>query len=148
MDRSRRNWLIIRIAILIVAMVQAQSFSSSLNGDFSKANWTTFFVLIGFVAFGILFVISIQAKNPFAPSHWHRPSWFSNPFAFRQPLVTFDMAAYYFLVLGVVSAIFGVKSNPQSWAWEIPLSVGIGAWIGVRLCLAVFSERLSDKEDA
>lgn len=143
-DTNKHIWLILRIAVLVAAMFQARSFVSHLNGDFSKANWVTFFVLIAVVALGVFFVISLQAANPFAPRQWRRPSWFSNPFVLGQPLVIFDFAAYYFLVLGVVSAILGTAVSPPNWAWEIPLSVGVGAWIGVRLCLAAFRERLGD----
>lgn len=143
-DTNKRNWLMLRFAILIIAMFQARSFSNSLNGDFSNANWVTFFVLIGIVAFGVVFVLSLQAANPLAPSQWRRPSWFISPFALREPLLMFDFAAYYFLVLGTVSFVFGINANPRNWAWEIPLSVGIGAWIGVRFCVYTFRDRLID----
>lgn len=139
-----KTWFLFRIVSLVVAFVQGIYFSNSLTGDFSKPNWITFFVLIGFVAFGIFFVISIQVKNPFAPQRWHRPSWFANPFVIGQPLIAFDLAAYYFLVVGVVSACFGINSIPKNWAWEIPLAIGIGAWLGVKFVLSTFSDKFSE----
>ena len=140
------RWLYLRIAILIAAMIQARSFAASLNGDFSHANWTTFFVLIGFGAFGVLFVIGLQSVNPMAPRQWRHPSWFSSPFELRQPLLALDFGSYYFLVLGTVSMIWGLAASPTNWAWEIPLATGIGAWIGVRLTTLVFRERFADHE--
>jgi len=141
-----RGWLVLRLAILIAAMLQARSFVTSLDGDFSAANWATFFVLIAFGAFGVFFVIALQSVNPMAPHLWRRPSWFSSPFDFRQPLLVLDLGAHYFLILGLASMISGLMGSPKNWAWEIPLSVGIGAWIGVRMCLVAFRERFADHE--
>jgi hypothetical protein len=134
-------WLIFRIVTLLTSAFQAQSLSTSMEGDFSKANWATFFILIGFSAFGIYFATSIQTINRFSPPQWDKPSWYSNPFKFGQPLSAFDLASYCLLIIGIISAFFGMKSSPPSYAWEIPLSAGIGAWIGVRICLMVFSDR-------
>ncbi|MDA8093980.1 MAG: hypothetical protein M0T84_08730 [Betaproteobacteria bacterium] len=143
---KKRGWLFFRIAVLLIAVFQAKSFPGKLGGDFTRANWTTFFVLICVVAFGVLFVTSLQRSNPWSPQQWRRPSWFSSPFSFGQPLLIFDFAAYYFLVLGGLSLVLEVTSTPKTWAWELPLSVGIGAWLGVRICISVFREKFQNTQ--
>ena len=141
---KNHGWLLFRVAVLMIAVFQARSWPRSIGGNFSKPNWVTCFILIGFAAFGILFVAFTQRLNPWSSDKWRRPSWFSSPFAFGQPLLIFDLAAYYFLVLGTASFVLEMISIPRTWAWGLPLSVGIGAWLGVRLCISVFKDKFEN----
>lgn len=143
-EGKKRGWLLFRIAALIIAASQARSFPRQLGGDFTRPNWVTLFVLIGFVAFGVVFVTSLQRSNPWSPEQWRRPSWLSSPFSFGQPLLIFHFAAYYLLVLGTSCLVLETISAPRIWAWELPLSIGIGAWLGVRLCIPVFREKFDN----
>ena len=143
-EGKKRGWLFFRIAVLIMAALLARSFPRQMGGDFTRPNWVTFFVLIGFAAFGVCFVTSLQRSNPWSPDQWRRPSWLSSPFSFGQPLLIFDLAAYCFLVLGTTSLVLEIISTPRIWAWELPLSIGIGAWLGVRLCISMFREKFDN----
>lgn len=143
--REKANgWLLFRVVVLAIAIFQARGWPESVGGNFTRLNWATFFILIGFTAFGVVFVAFVQRSNPWSPTRWRKPSWFASPFVFGQPVLIFDLAAYYFLVLGVASFAWEMTSTPRVWAWGLPLSVGIGAWLGVRLCRSLLRERFDN----
>lgn len=125
-------WLITRLVLIAVAFFGAGTFIRITPGDFSQPAWPFIFELIGIVAFGILFVLSLQKVNPRAPL-LRVPCWTDNPFMPLNPLSVFHLNALIFLSLGVGCLILGSMHTPRSWVWELPLGIGIGAWIGVKL---------------
>jgi hypothetical protein len=96
----------------------------------------------------LLFLLGIQAKRVRqSEDKWQRPSWFLNPLNYKQPLQFFDAASYYVFALAAGCAFFGLSASPVSWAWELPLSVGLGLWIGVRFSLIAFKESIEPAGD-
>jgi uncharacterized membrane protein (DUF4010 family) len=144
MNFSRTYWWIaVRGALIIAGLVQSKSMVASLGQEFRESSWSFPLEMTAICAFAILFLIGIQAKRVRqSEEKWQRPSWFRNPFNYRQPLQFFDAISYYAFALAVGCAIFGLSESPISWAWELPFSVGLGLWIGVRLSLIAFKESL------
>lgn len=134
-------WLGARIAMLFLGMWQSSRLFRSMHGDFSKPSWQFALIMICLVAFGILLVFFIQTINPSSPSRWYKPSWFRNPFNYKQPLQLFDMGAFYFLATGLGCLSLGANDVQFKWLWELPTSIGIGMWLGTRLCVLVYSDR-------
>jgi hypothetical protein len=126
-------WIPIRIVALAVAFLSATSFVRSLPGDFSHPSWPFFGEMIGIVALGVVFVLGLQKINPMSTASWRLPRWSDNPFSLRQPLPNFHFSAWLFIALGLGSVVVGLVKSPHNWAWEIPLGIGVGAWIGVRI---------------
>ena len=145
MQSKERNWLVFRVVLLFIAVIQAWTLPTTFGEGFSESNWGFVLLIAGFVAFGVVFVLSIQSKNPWSPPRWQRPSWTSNPFNPKQPLYQFHLASYYFLVLGAAGAIAGLSLEPKNYAWQLVLSVGLGTWIGTRLSLGIFRDRLENE---
>lgn len=144
MKDSHKLWFLLRIALLAVALIHGVYFTETISGDFSKPVWSFFFEMIGIVAVSVFCVTLFQLPRQASDVKWAKPSWFSNPFQFRQALSIFDLASYYFLVLGLGCFAIGLSHNPQNWAWELPLSIGLGALLGVRLVLLVFKDRFEE----
>ena len=140
-EKKSPFWVALRAIILLLGLMQSATFMRSMNGDFSKPSWSFPFVMAALVALGILFIFFIQTVNPRSISKWYRPSWFRNPFNYKQPLQIFDFAAFYFLSVGFGCLFFGLTRDPTSWVWELPIAIGCGAWLGVRLCVLVFADR-------
>jgi uncharacterized membrane protein (DUF4010 family) len=136
-------WSAVRGALIIAGLVQSKSMVESLGQEFRASSWSFPLEMTAICALAILFLIGIQANRVRQSAEkWQRPSWFRSPFNFKQPLQFFDAISYYAFALAVGCTIFGLSESPISWAWELPFSVGLGLWVGVRLSLIVFRESL------
>ncbi|WP_281849292.1 hypothetical protein [Dyella sp. GSA-30] len=144
MKGNEKIWLFLRIVLLVVALIHSVYFVKTLPGDFSRPFWPFFFEMIGIVAVSVFGVTFFQLPKQASDVRWAKPSWFANPFRLRQALPIFDLAAYYFLVLGLGCLAIGLSREPRNWALELPLSIGIGAFLGVRVVLMVFKDRFED----
>jgi uncharacterized membrane protein (DUF4010 family) len=136
-------WSVVRGALIVAGLVQSKSMIASMGQEFRESSWSFPLVMTAICAFALLFLIGIQAKRVRqSEEKWQRPSWFQNPFNYKQPLQFFDAISYYAFALAAGCAFFGLSTPPISWAWELPFSVGLGLWIGVRLSLIAFRESL------
>jgi hypothetical protein len=130
---STTPWVAIRIGTLVVAFLCAGRFIRSLPGDFSQPSWLFLAVMIAVVAVGVALLLGFQKVNPLSSASWKRPRWTDNPFAWREPLKYMHFSAMLFIALGLGCVLLGFLKSPHSWAWELPIGIGVGAWIGVRV---------------
>lgn len=137
------NWTFIRIALLVIAAVFAPFTLSRVNGDFSHPSILFFLGMTGFGIFSVIFSIGIQYKNPRMNESWIKPSFSDNPFKNKQPLQVFNISAELFMALGIGGVFWGMFSQPVTYVWEIPLALGIGIWIGVRMCISLYKDKIS-----
>jgi hypothetical protein len=144
---TTRNWLWLsfRIAWMIIGLFQGPYFVSELGSDdFLKASWVFPFKMIGVVSIGLVAIIGIQASRTME-RQWPRPSWFGNPFGLDRPLSIFEAGAFYLFAVGISSAFVGFRSTPRTWAWELPVSIGVGLWLGTQVCLLAYSKCFQPK---
>lgn len=144
MKDNAKIWFLLRIALLVVALIHSVYFVKTLPGDFSRPTWPFFFEMVGIVAISVFCVTFFQLPKQESDVRWTKPSWFANPFRARQALSLFDLAAYYFVVLGLGCLVIGLSREPRNWAWELPMSIGIGALLGVHIVLMIFKGRFED----
>ena len=134
-------WVVIRVGLILAGLIQSPSLLTSMGTEYSQSSWTFPLKMIPLCAGSLFFVIGLQARRVrLTEDKWQRPSWFQNPFSFRQPLQLFDASSYSFLATAVGCAVLGLSRSPTSWAWEMFFSIGAGLWIGVRLCVQVFDD--------
>jgi len=144
MKDNTKIWLLLRIILLVASLDYSFYFIETLPGNFSKPAWPFFFEMIGIVAISVFCLTFFQLPKQTSGEKWIKPSWFANPFRLGQALSGFDLAAYCFLALGLGCLAIGLSREPKNWAWELPLSIGVGALLGVRAVLRVFSDRFED----
>jgi hypothetical protein len=99
--------------------------------------------MIGFAAFGVVSVLSVQKVNPLAPP-LRVPRWTDNPFMPLNFLAIFHFNALLFISLGLGCLVLGLFRTPHSWVWELPLGIGVGAWIGVKLMSSYIKDDLTE----
>jgi hypothetical protein len=141
MSQSRSFWLLVRICWVALGIFQSGWFLRALaSDDFSRPSLTFLFEISAIVAIALFVLLGIQAarRREITESKWLRPSWLENPFRYDQPILLFDAGSYYFLALALGCAFLGLSKTPTNWAWELPLSIGCGLWVGVRLVLIAF----------
>jgi hypothetical protein len=140
-------WLGLRISLILIALAQSKFFLSSMDGDFSTYSLAFPLIMSSLCTIGVLFILRIQASSSYfrGGERWLKPSWRLNPFDFRQPLQFFHAAAFYSLSLALGCAVFGLSRTPPSWAWELPISTGLGLWFGVRLYPYNFRKKIDDR---
>jgi hypothetical protein len=91
----------------------------------------------------ILFVVGLQAVNPWSASVWRRPSWCLNPFQAKEPLQFFHLGAFHFMAGGVVGLAAALFRGPAGVPLAVSLiAIGCGIWLGVRLCMVVFRRKM------
>jgi hypothetical protein len=134
MRQLNNRWFAARLGLVALSFIASPIFlERTLSGEFSEPSWSFPLILTAIVAVGVVFVIALQKINPLASGTLARPSWSTNPFVIRSPLLIFHVGAWCLMSLGVGSLMFGLLSTPRNWAWELPLSAGLGVWLGVRL---------------
>jgi hypothetical protein len=130
---STAPWIAIRIATLVLAFFSAGPFIRSLPGDFSRPSWSFLAVMIVVVAVSVALLLGLQKVNPLSSALWKRPRWADSPFTWREPLAYMHFSALLFIALGLGCLLAGLMKSPRSWAWELPIGIGVGAWLGVRV---------------
>ena len=137
------KWLWVRLGIVAAAVPGGLSFASPETVKTSNVDWWACLALVFGVPVAVLFVVGIQALNPWSAPTWRKPSWTVNPFDFSQPLQSLHVTSFFFLAGGVAA----FSSLPfHGWSGA-PLavslvSIGAGSWVGVWLCVWCFRHKL------
>jgi len=144
------TWLRFRLGLITLSFVVA-IFAPVEQPDalMSSPTWVhvveaVFLVVsLALIPVMLLFVISLQAANPFSDAKWTPPTHRSNPFRWGNPLLFFHFAAF-------LSGAHGsglLVSSP----WKGPIVAAYGAvvlfgafmlLVGVRLCMRVFKSKM------
>lgn len=108
--------------------------------------YKTLLIIALSLPFMLLFVISIQVKNPRSDKVWKIPKWNMNPLNLRQPLVLFHFAAFSFIChgIGAICALPFLK-GPIIPEIFISLTMGFGALIGIWFCTTIFSGKFKNR---
>jgi len=100
-----------------------------------------------FYPLGLIFVIGIQAVNPFSAPRWTKPSWRSNFLNLRDPLHFFHFFAFAGLAGAAGSALgsLAVQGRLDFLVVAMQALAGLGILAGVRLCLRVYRFKYQDE---
>jgi hypothetical protein len=130
---GRKIWVLVRVGSLLLIACYAYLSPLPEHRDFlHPAPWKFLLEIGAFALFGVPMVISLSrlAKHS---EDLRRPSWFINPLSVMQPLVFFDFGALCVVAYGLGCAATQFWRGPSNWFWEIPVTLGVGAWLGVRM---------------
>ena len=132
------HWKAIRLGIVGFSFVSALFGSVTLAAAppmtwFAVGVICSAFPIAMVVGFGILFILRGPRLD------WHPPSWEKNPLNFSHPEEFFHLGAFVMLSTGVAAIIRALattgKITPDTL---IPISMGIGVWVGLRLLTAAY----------
>lgn len=137
------TWFRLNVAIIASCAIAAplRIILSGAPPGFDKGSWSFPWLIAGISLFAVVMPVGMQSINPWSKERWMRPTLHMNPLRFDEPLQTFYMGALYAMAAGVGYFVLGIFDAAVRWFWELPLSVGVGVWLGVRLCVWGFPNR-------
>ena len=95
------------------------------------------------ITMGVVF--GVQRANPLSAKIWRRPAWTNNPFNFRDPVQFFHFGAIITIAQGIlVLARVSLTSFPFYIEVLVPLAMGLGMWVGVRVAVALYLSKFED----
>lgn len=138
------TWFRLNVAIIASCAIFAplQVILSGAPPGFDKGSWSFPWLIAGFSLFAVVMLVGMQAINPWSEGRWVRPSLYVSPLRFNEPLQTFYMGALGSMAAGFGYFVLGIFDARVRWFWELPLSAGVGVWLGVRLCVWGFPKRI------
>jgi hypothetical protein len=141
---TTRNWLwlLVRVVWIVVGMVQGPWLVNALDPrQFPDPSWSFGIILIAIATVAVILVVGALSVQQKADTRWPWPTWFENPFGIDRPVSLFDAGSYYVLAAGLSAAALELRATPRTWAWELPMSFGVGLWLGARCCRMLFRKR-------
>ena len=138
-------WVWLRVAAILLVAIGA-CFTPLESRFKPPLDWLTLLGIFVFIPIALVLVIGFQRLNPRSAKVWQHPSWSTNPFNLRDPIQFFYLAALLSIAQGVVAIlrvfIASVPLYPEAF---VPLTMGIGTWLGVKIVVllnpAKFSQR-------
>jgi hypothetical protein len=107
--------------------------------------WYVPIVIFVFCPIAMVVVLGVQRINPYSAKVWHHPSWTSNPFNFRDPIQFFHFAAITTTAQGIVVLVrVSLASFPFYVEALVPLAMGLGVWVGVRVVTALYRSKFEN----
>lgn len=143
MHKQDVTWFRFNVAIIAASAVFAplQVILSGAPAGFDKGSWSFPWLIAGFSLFAIVALVGMQAINPWRETQWMRPTLSARPLRFDEPLQTFYVGALCAMAVGVGYFVLGIFDATVRWLWELPFPIGVGMWLGVRLCVWGFPKR-------
>lgn len=136
-------WVWLRVvAILFVAIGAC---ITPLEPRFKPSlDWPALLGIVVFIPVALVLVIGFQRLNPGSAKVWHRPSWSTNPFDFRDPIQFFNLGAFLSIAQGIVALlrvlVTSVPLYPEAF---VPLTMGIGIWLGVKMVVLLYPAKFN-----
>lgn len=145
--RNHSAWFYFRLVNLLLAMATAPILYKQMHTEFQNSDfsWSIVLWIFGFGALGIPLVLALQYVNPLTDERWLRPSWEENPWNYRQPILSMHMAAWVFMVIGGSVALYTMFIGSNNLLWVFFFTLGVGVFAGVKLTVAMFSDKFQRK---
>jgi hypothetical protein len=136
-------WMWFRLAAIVVVLF-ASCFSPLGSRASPPLAWYVPIMIFAFCPIAMAILFGVQRINPRSAKVWHRPSWTRNPFNFRDPIQFFHFGAIITIAQGVVVlARVSLTSFPFYVEALVPLAMGLGVWVGIRVVEALYRSKFS-----
>jgi len=145
MERPVRSWRAVQLVGLAAMIGVAPLLYDMMQTEFAGEvpSWSFVAAIVGFAALGIPFVLSLQFVRRSPGVKWSRPSW--RVLDRRQPLQIFDYSGWLFITLGLSVAAYTAWIGSNNFLFVLPLLVGVGVLVGVRLSILMFRSKLLEQ---
>ena len=138
------KWFYVRIVIVGIGSLSGLLSSLPGSSDSQYIDILDCIIVLILCPLGLLFIIGIQAINPYSEKVWIKPSWESNPFNLKDPLHFFHLAAFHIMAGTIGSLISLIFQGTKLW---LPIlfyiCAGASTWLGVQLCQFAYKKKYS-----
>ncbi len=134
-------WVAVRVGAMVLAAIVA--WRVPLRAPFDPPlNWPALWIIFAFFPVVLPIIIGLQRFNPRSGKVWRRPSWKVNPLSFRDPILILHFAAILAITQGItVLSRLLLTARPIFIESLVPLAMGAGAWLGVRLTIVIYKAK-------
>ncbi|MEV8521624.1 hypothetical protein ABZR86_17660 [Dyella marensis] len=115
---------------------------------FDKVSWSWPWVVASLCFIGIVGFMGVQAMNMSDQHRWRLPSLHLKSSGSEEPVQVHYMNALGMFSIGAGYFVLGWFDPEVRWLWEIPVSAGIGIWLGMRFYIWAFPNRFEQREGA
>ncbi len=137
-----RFWLYVRLALIALSFLQG-ALSSEIVAPPEGVSVLLLIDVFLFDIVAMLFLIGMQRINPRSAPVWRYPRWSINPFFMSEPLQFFHLGGFFFIAVGVGSALrlfLGGRTIPLTVLFAP--AIGAGVLAGVYACTAVYRGKM------
>jgi len=137
-------WFYIRVGLVLVSFLGGAFGTSRGAVNFGYGLPEIAAASFAFGVVGMLFVIGVQAFNPWSDAAWAYPQWTQNPFKPGQPLQFFHLGGYFFLAAGVGALLRAFFVQIAPLAEPVMFAFwGSGILVGVWCCCRLFKKKMA-----
>jgi hypothetical protein len=134
-------WVYIRFSAILLVVIGA-CFEPLGPRAQPPIGWIALLVIFAFCPIALVIVLGFQRVNPHSAGTWHRPSWTTNLFNFREPIQFFYFGAFVSMAQGVIILCrIAVTGAPFYVEALVPSAMGLGIWLGVQMTVALFRSK-------
>lgn len=142
-DTRKKVWLLVRAAVVVSGVLGGKSFVPGVHAVFGGTSLTLLSVFFGFGIVAVMLVIGLQVLNPRSARIWTEPDWYTNPFLLSQPLQFSYLCGAYLIAAGVGAIALAQLKDLAGLEPYLPLVMGIGVLVGIRLCSRLYSRKFA-----
>lgn len=147
MHSSIFKWNYVRLCLVAFGTLQGFFYVDPDKVGVFPLEFTQLLVIFLFIPFALNIVLGLQFLNKQSAKIWKSPSWFLNPFNFKQPLQFFHFAAFFSISFGLSALISLVwKGSNCIYQAALPLSIGVGLLIGIHCALLIFKNKIESSK--
>jgi len=133
MSKRSANWLAVRATLLLAAALPLALVVANIHADYALASVWMMPSIAGSAMAMTCFALQYQRMIPGLVLRWRPPSWLENPLALHQPLQWGLLVSEVLMLSGLGCASVDMLAIPHHCSWEIPVSAGMGMWLGICL---------------
>jgi hypothetical protein len=139
-------WLFVRLAVILVVVIIGW-FAPLRPHAWLQIGWVTLLVVFSVCVVGVPLLLGLRGLRPLEAKMRSRPSWTSNPLNLRDPIQFFHLGACLSIAQGLIGLVRMVlKSQPFYVEALIPLALGAGILLGIKISLGLFTFTLASSD--
>ncbi|TDN64963.1 hypothetical protein C8D83_10234 [Halothiobacillus neapolitanus] len=146
---KRESWQYFRIIAFCISYLAGLVLPRPVNSDYMHSS--TMFFALELIAISMTMVfalVSLRVLRSGAHDEPLRlPNGCENPFASGQLLSTYDAASVNIMGYALGCMTMELLETPVTYYWQIPILLGAGVWLGVRLSVFVYRSEISNRTD-
>lgn len=143
------SWKYFRIIALCTSCVAGLLLPRPEGGDYIHS--ASLFFALELIAISMMMVFALVSLRVLRSSAHDEPLrlpyWRENPLASGQLLATYDAASINIMGYALGCMTMELLQAPVTYFWQIPVFLGAGGWLGVRLSIFIYRSEIAKRTE-